>query len=46
MAEKRGSEDVPVGSAEKKPKCGNEGYAMNVNLALDKKHESKPLRLY
>jgi hypothetical protein len=46
MAQKRGSKDVPVGSAEKKPKCGNEGHAMNLNFALDKKHESKPLRLH
>ncbi len=44
MSGKREAEDEPASSAEKKAKIDTTGYTLNVNLALDKKHESKPLR--
>jgi len=43
MSGKREAEDDPPASAEKKAKIDTSGYALNVNLAVDKKHESKPL---
>jgi hypothetical protein len=44
MSGKREAESDPPASAEKKAKIDTSGYALNVNLAVDKQHESKPLR--
>jgi hypothetical protein len=44
MTGKREAEADPPASAEKKAKIDTSGYTLNVNLAVDKKHESKPLR--